>query len=300
MEKQTYRNQVSLLLRVLPEVAKEICFALHGGTAINLFIRDMPRLSVDIDLTYIPIEDRQTSFKHIAEALERIQVNVQKTIKGATVQHQKDISKLQIATKNAKIKLEVNKTNRGVLEKPKTLQLCDYAQNDFDVFCAIQTVSMGQLYGGKICAALDRQHPRDLFDVKFLLDNEGFTDDIKTGFLLCLLCSNRPIVEMLNPNRIDQRAAMENQFEGMSKEPFTYENFEETREKLITVINTTLNDSDKKFLLSFESTAPNWNIYDFEKFPSVQWKLQNLIKLKSKNPKKHQEFLKKLQSLFKL
>lgn len=47
-----YNHQVRLLLAVLPEIAKEHCFALHGGTAINLFIRNMPRLSVDIDLTY--------------------------------------------------------------------------------------------------------------------------------------------------------------------------------------------------------------------------------------------------------
>jgi len=69
--KKTYRQQVSLLLSVLPEVAKERCFALHGGTAINLFIRNMPRLSVDIDLTYLPIENREPSLKNIAEALQR-------------------------------------------------------------------------------------------------------------------------------------------------------------------------------------------------------------------------------------
>lgn len=62
-----YKHQVSLLLQVLPEVAKEPVFALHGGTAINLFVRDMPRLSVDIDLTYTPIEDRKTSFKNIID-----------------------------------------------------------------------------------------------------------------------------------------------------------------------------------------------------------------------------------------
>lgn len=73
----TYRNQVKLLLEVLPEVAKEADFALHGGTAINLFFRDLPRLSVDIDLTYIPIEDRETTLKHINEALTRIKDRVE-------------------------------------------------------------------------------------------------------------------------------------------------------------------------------------------------------------------------------
>jgi hypothetical protein len=71
-----YKKQVSLLLNVLPEVAKEKDFALHGGTAINLFVRDMPRLSVDIDLTYLPVDERTTSLTTIAEALRRIQMNL--------------------------------------------------------------------------------------------------------------------------------------------------------------------------------------------------------------------------------
>ena len=73
----SFKRQVSLLLMALPEVAKESSFALHGGTAINLFVRDMPRLSVDIDLTYVPIEDRKTSYKNISRALARIKVNIE-------------------------------------------------------------------------------------------------------------------------------------------------------------------------------------------------------------------------------
>ena len=67
-----YIDQVRLLIDVLPHIAKENVFALKGGTAINLFYRDMPRLSVDIDLTYLPVEDRNASLRHIDEALDRI------------------------------------------------------------------------------------------------------------------------------------------------------------------------------------------------------------------------------------
>lgn len=295
MEKQSYKNQVVLLLDVIPEVAKENCFALHGGTAINLFIRNMPRLSVDIDLTYITIEDRETTFKNIAEALERIKQNVENTIKGAKVLHQKEYSKLQVSAKGTQIKIEVNQTNRGVLIEPQILQLCDYAQEEYDVFCTIQTLDIGQLYGGKICAALDRQHPRDLFDVKYLLANEGYSEKVKQGFLLHLLCSKRPIEEILFPNWLDQKAALSNQFEGMSKESFTYKEFEVTREKLFQTIHNSLNDSDKTFILDFIKTKPNWNLFDFERFPSVQWKLQNLIRLKTSNPKKHKHTFEQLK-----
>ena len=97
--------------------------------------------------------------------------------------------------------------------------LTDKTQQDFNAFCSIQVVPLAQLYGGKICAALDRQHPRDMFDVKYLLENEGFTKEIKMGFLLLLLCSSRPIHEMLNPNLKYQEEAMANQFAGMSTEP---------------------------------------------------------------------------------
>ncbi len=86
-----YKKQVALLLSVLPEVAKESCFALHGGTAINLFVRDMPRLSVDIDLTYIPIEDRVTTFANISIALEKIKTTIEATIPGVAVSHKKEI-----------------------------------------------------------------------------------------------------------------------------------------------------------------------------------------------------------------
>lgn len=239
MEK-IYRKQISLLLTVLPEVAKENCFALHGGTAINLFIRNMPRLSIDIDLTYLPIEDRETSLKNIAEALQRIKTNIERVIPGVRITPRLEAGKLQISGNGVDIKIEVNLVNRGCLKEPKALPLSEKTQVSFDAFCVMPIVSMGQLFGGKIVAALDRQHPRDLFDVKYLLEAEGFTDEIKEGFLLCLLCSDRPINEVIRPNFQDQRSAHENQFAGMTDDTFSYEEFEVTREKLVQVVNQSL------------------------------------------------------------
>jgi len=131
-----------------------------------------------------------------------------------------------ISSQGIDIKLEVNLIGRGTLLPPEKMPLCKKAQDEFDVFCAIQIMPIGQLYGGKICAALGRQHPRDLFDVKYLLKNEGFSDDVKNGFLLCLLSGDRPIHEIISPNFQDQRRAMENQFTGMSEEPFSYTTME--------------------------------------------------------------------------
>jgi hypothetical protein len=181
------------------------------------------------------------------------------------------------------------------------MQLCEKAQNTFDIFCSIQIVSSGQLYGGKVCAAMDRQHPRDFFDVKYLLQNEGFTPAIKEGFLFRLLSSERCIQDVLFPKLQDQRLAFKNQFSGMSAESFSYEEYEQIRENLIQKVHHSLTDTDKTFLVSVKNAEPDWSMYDFQKFPSIQWKQQNLIKIKAANPLKHKELTdslrKKLDSI---
>ena len=205
------------------------------------------------------------------------------------VQHKEKIGKLLITQQRTDIKLEVNLVGRGTIQAPIQMILCDKAQDIYDLSAVINIVPIGQLYGGKICAALDRQHPRDLFDVKYLLENEGISDDVRQGFIFCLLASDRPIHEVITPNFQDQRKAMENQFTGMSAEEFSYEEFEATREKLVKLVHNSLTDRDKEFLLSVKNGIPDWGIYNFEKFPAIQWKLKNLQNLKTNNPEKHKE-----------
>jgi predicted nucleotidyltransferase component of viral defense system len=296
----SYKHQVALLLKVLPEIAKEECFALHGGTAINLFVRNMPRLSVDIDLTYIPLEDRETSMVHINNALLRIKAQIEKVDKTIKVIPQTEKLKLQIQDANALIKIEVSQGIRGIIDDIQKRELCKKAEEKFDVFCVVPCVSLQQLYGGKICAALDRQHPRDLFDVKYLLDNEGFTDEIKRGFLFGLLSSKRPVIEMLFPNWINQEQAYYNQFVGMTNEAFSYADFESTRAKLIETIHYYLTEQDKHFIVNFENATPDWSTYNFAQFPAVKWKLQNIEKLKSSNPSKHDNGIIQLKQKLKL
>jgi predicted nucleotidyltransferase component of viral defense system len=295
----TYKKQVRLLLEILPEVAKEECFALHGGTAINLFIRDMPRLSVDIDLTYLPIEDRDTSVKAIAEALERIKTRIERNLRHITVIHRKDAAKLQVSGNGVDIKLEVNLTNRGALAATRIIPLCGKAQTEFEIFLEMPVVSLGQLYGGKIVAALDRQHPRDLFDIKYLLATEGITQEIKEGFIHYLLCSDRPIGEVVLPNFQDHRATMDNHFAGMTDEVFAYKEYGQVRQQLVQALHDSLTEKDKEFILSVKNVTPDWTIYDFERFPGIKWKLQNLKKFKEQTPEKHLTAYKALEKKLK-
>jgi len=211
------------------------------------------------------------------------------------ITHEEKTAKLRIQTNDALIKVEVNLTGRGTLTEPVMMDLCQKAQEDFNAFVSAREIPLGQLFGSKICAALDRQHPRDLFDVSYLLKIEGINSEVKKGFLYYLLGHSRPINELLAPNWKDQKEALENQFSGMTVDPFSYEDYEITRERLLKVLRESLTEDDKKFLLSVKSLDPDWTIYDFQTSPNVGWKLENLQKLKAVNPEKYTALLEKLR-----
>jgi len=115
---EVYRKQVEVLIRILPFIAEEDCFALKGGTAINLFVRNMPRLSVDIDLTYLPVLPRAESLAAIDAAMKRIAERIRKGLRGAQVteaviQPEKAVTKLLIRVGGVQTKIEVTPVLRG-------------------------------------------------------------------------------------------------------------------------------------------------------------------------------------------
>lgn len=296
---EIYKRQVALLIRIMPLVYQIKDFAVHGGTAINLFHKNMPRYSVDIDLTYIHIQEREESLRTIKEHLTILKKNIEKTIPNIKVIPKYDIWKLQCTLNGATVKIEVNGTKRGVIGEIEEKMLCQKAQQEFSMACKARTVSYSQLYGGKITAALSRQHPRDLFDCKYMEINTF--NEVKNGFMLCLLGSDKPIIESLQPNDIDQSKVLENQFKGMSDIEFTYEDYEKTRKKLINQVNTSLTETDKAFILSFEEGNPDWSkcsAGDLSNYPSIKWKLQNIINLKETNPLKYKQGIEKLTQFF--
>ncbi|WP_262487829.1 nucleotidyl transferase AbiEii/AbiGii toxin family protein [Geofilum rhodophaeum] len=289
---------------MLPYVSKEEIFALKGGTAINLFIREMPRLSVDIDLTYLPLDSRSDALKNIQDGLGRIKTDLEKNLSGVKINSVPlsggtDV-KLNCQGKGAQIKIEVNTITRGNVFPTQLMQVVDSVQDEFDKFAAAKVVSMAELYGGKICAAIDRQHPRDLFDVKLLLENEGFTNEIWEGVKIGLISHYKPISELLSPILKDQKSAFDNQFAGMTAVEFSYNDYETTRALLIQTIGERLTSEDKQFLLSFEGGEPNWKLFPIpvlKDLPAIQWKLINIAKLKENNPQKHEQMVKNLKDV---
>ncbi len=296
-----YSDQVRLLVAVLPHVAKEPCFALKGGTAINLFVRNMPRLSVDIDLSYLPLEERDTSLAAVDSGLDRIKASIEKAVPGVTIEKSllsgtDYCIRLMIYQEAVVVKVEVQTVIRGSVHPPQEKELSGNAEKEFG-YARMQLLSFEDLYAGKLCAALDRQHPRDLFDVHYLLKNEGYTESIKDTFLVYLISHNRPIAELLDPKPQDISVLYESEFKGMTYEELSLEELYHTRDIIIEAIQKGLNENDRQFLLSLKEGNPKWELSVFPKaasLPAVKWKLHNIGKMSSQKKK---EALSKLEGI---
>jgi len=255
----SYRKQVALLIRTVPLVAAEKEFALKGGTAINLFVRDMPRLSVDIDLTYVPVADRATSLKAIDAGMKRIAGAITKAMRGAQLNASQPrgencTTKLLLRADDAQIKIEVTPVLRGCVYEPAVKRVSPKVEEQFG-FAEMPVVDFADLYAGKIMAALDRQHPRDLFDVRDLLANEGIDDRLRKAFIVYLLSHNRPMAEVLAPQRLDVSAEYERGFEGMVDQPVSLDDLLKAREDLIREIVGKMPEQHKQFLVSEKGRA---------------------------------------------
>jgi predicted nucleotidyltransferase component of viral defense system len=280
----TYRRQVALLVRVLPHIAAEPCFALKGGTAINLFIRDLPRLSVDIDLTYLPVEPRDQSLVAIEAALKRIAARIGASISGVRITESKAdnaVTKLIVRADGVQIKIEVTPVLRGCVFEPEVRAVSPAVEDAFG-FAEIAVVSFADLYAGKIVAALDRQHPRDLFDVRDLLASEGIDDALRQAFIIYLVSHGRPMSEVLAPTRKDIADEFLRGFQGMTDHPVSQDELAAAREALIESIVGQMPDAHRHFLISFERGEPDWSLIGVPgaaDLPAVRWRQQNLDQL---------------------
>ena len=242
MIKQEYLNQVSLLVEVLPYIAREKCFALKGGTAINMFYQNLPRLSVDIDLTYVEFYPRTEAYRNIDDALDRINkklnsVGYKSFIRGETEK------KILCSNEKSTIKIEPNYNARGCIIPPQELSICNRAEDLFG-YVDCNVLSEAETYGGKISAALNRQHPRDLFDIYQLFEQNKLDDKIIQGFVVMLLSAPRPIYELLNPNILDQENVFTSEFLGMTDIEFTYKQHIQTLKQLIDYIQNKIKFSN--------------------------------------------------------
>ena len=188
---------------------------------------------------------------------------------------------------------------RGTVYEPGMMTVCEAVEDEFG-FAEMTVVAFADLYAGKICAALDRQHPRDLFDIKFLLDNEGLTQELRKALLVYIISHPRPISELLQPQRKDIAAIYEGEFRNMAEIDVPLAELVAVREHLINLIQTSITQQERQFLMSFKNREPDWallQLSDVEQLPAVRWKQQNLEEMQ---PDKHAEAVDRLRKVLEI
>lgn len=300
--RERFMDQVRLLVDILPAVAAEEGFALKGGTAINLFYRDLPRLSVDIDLTFLPIRERTQSLADIDAAMDRIGTAGSR-IRGVTSSRIAggggSATRVLFQRGAATVKVETSPVTRGVVFEPVIKRVSPAVEDEFG-FAETRLVAFEDLFAGKLHAALDRQHPRDLFDVKHLYENEGITDDLFRAFLVYVASSNRPLHELLNPNLSQLADQFEADFSGMTVDAVTIADLVQVRARLIKDVQSRLINNAAQFLRTLVNGEPDFNAIGLPsaaELPAVQWKLRNVLKLRETNPDKHADQRASLERL---
>lgn len=290
---ERYVAQVRLLMDVLPDIAKDSAFALKGGTAINLFYRDMPRLSVDVDLTWLPAGDRASALSGISSSLGRIGAMIAKRNPRLTVHGIADSggspTRIVVRQDRVQIKIETSPVARGAVFPARPMAVSEAVTAEFG-FVEANVLAFEDLYAGKLVAALDRQHPRDLFDVKLLYENEGLTDDLFRVFMVYVAGSRRPMHELLTPTAQIGHDTYDEEFAGMTRVAATRETLAQAGRRLYEDVGSRLTGSVASFLLSLHDAEPDFGLIglpEAAELPAVRWKLVNLERLKRANPKKH-------------
>lgn len=295
-----YKEQVKLLLRILPFIAEEHCFALKGGTAINLFVRNFPRLSVDIDLVYLPSHSRAEALAEIKQALDRISARIKSAILLTQItksyEDKNDALRLVVKHSSTTVQIELSPVLRGVVFPPEVRSVSDAVEEQFG-YAEMRLVATEDLYAGKLCAAFDRQHSRDFFDVSLLLKNEGISESLKQAFIVYLISHPRPMEEVLNPRWKDAYATYQHEFLGMTRHEIPLAELELAAKTALNTILAALTKNEKELLLSIYSGTPKWEHLPFEhvkELLAINWKLLNISKMPDEKRMKSTQALKQV------
>jgi len=305
----TYLDTVRLLIDIAPIVFDTDKFAMKGGTAINLFLQDLPRLSVDIDVVVTDHSmQRDEALQSISDELARAKGEIEKL--GYEVQFTKAASngkikgddvKLTAYSANSSVKVEVNYVFRGTLLAPEMHELVPKAQDIFNKSISVPVLQKAELYGSKLVAAMDRQHSRDIFDVLHCYEMFGLQPDFVDCFVGYLAGHNRPTHEVLFPKRKNLEESY-GEFVGMTTEEIALETLIVVQERLQKELPAALTQNHRDFLISFVKADPDWSLMPafphLKDMPAVRWKLQNLMKLRDTGDVRFSEQEKLLRERF--
>ena len=147
---------------------------------------------------------------------------------------------------SAQIKIETSPVTRGAVYPARTMVASETVTEQFG-FVETNVLAFEDLYGSKLHAALDRQHPRDLFDVKLLYENEGLTDDLFRVFMVYVASSGRPMHELLAPARPYREDLYDGEFSGMTRETVSRNALADTGRRLHADIKVAVEGRSRGF-----------------------------------------------------
>ena len=303
MDRQ-YVDAVRLLLAVAPVVFESPRFALKGGTALNLFVQELPRLSVDIDVVFTDhVMARDSALAAIGEDLQAAKLRLEGMGNSAILRktQQGDEAKLLVADQTSQIKVEVNFVFRGTLLPVMRLPLVSAARDLFTTAMELPVLAIPELYGSKLVAALDRQHPRDWFDVSAMVDRFGMEAQMVDCFVAYLVGHNRPVHEVLFSNDLPLAEIFSTDFVGMTTTEVPLRRLIDTRQYIRQELPKAITDAHRHFLLSFVRAEPDWSLMPFkhlQNLPAIRWKLLNLEKLRASNKARFEQQASKLIGRF--
>lgn len=287
---KAYADTVRLLLTVAPAVFAGNIFAMKGGTAINLVVQDMPRLSVDIDVVYLPWQvPREEALRAINAELAAIAARIAPLGVQTRLIRSSDFGDTKLAVENetSQIKIEVNVVFRGTVLPPERRSLSARASDLFGVELEVPILVPDELYAGKLVAALDRQHPRDLFDVWRLFESGGITDGMVECFVIYLAGHNRPPHEVLFGRDKDIAGEYERAFVGMTEVACSLKTLLDARARLRHELPRRLRPAHKQFLSGLVRVQPDWSLLQCAhaaQLPALRWKLANLETFRTRRP----------------
>ena len=296
--KDGYEKQAVLLIDVLPFVTKTKVFALKGGTAINFFYLDRRRLSVDIDLHYLPNNTREEALQDMAAQMQQIAEDIQQAYPGTQVKIDDKTLNMLVIRDGVQIKIEPNLVIRGSLLPVVDKSLSPLLEQQTGRTVTATCMAPHEIYAGKLCAALDRQHPRDLFDIWIFLQQHELSTELMNIFIVYLISQGKPIHEGLSPNIKDIEPLYYSQFTGLAEEEVALETLQAIQHALPGWIVACMTEDQRNFLLGFKRGEPDWSLLphlEIETLPAVRWKQQNLDKM---DAGKRQAAIYKLQKRF--
>ena len=296
--KEAYKEQVELLMTVMGIMDWDGCFALKGGTALNFFYAEMPRLSVDIDLVYLPVNSRQEALREIRATLREYQkkflgLGFSAIMTKGGEDH--SVPKLVIARGEVAIKIEPNTIIRGSFYPVTKRSLMPGVSRLFGQELEVACLERRELLAGKLVAMLDRQHPRDIFDMMCFMEEQPSLEILRDPLMGYLLQAGCSFSEVLNPNLKNIEEVFHSSFQGMTRKTVALQDLVKCRATIIKKLPAILGCEFEEFLISLLERKPKWKLLPYkniEDYPGIRWKVLNINKMSAEKVRKELQSIK--------